>query len=190
MKKLASLMGRSFLLVAVIYFVTVTTSALVFEFAEGKYDAVDSFWWAFTTATTTGYGDIYPVTKTGRAVALFLMHFGPGFAFPMMTAIMSAKLIVDSDAFTHGEQEQLKEDIAAIRGMMTPANEVGFAAAARLEADMRHYLHDEEPTRRAQCLDEFRHRLALAPWAETSHRSDGDNRQPNDRGDEDYPTRR
>jgi hypothetical protein len=190
MKKLASLMGRSFLLVAVIYFVTVTTSALVFEFAEGKYDAVDSFWWAFTTATTTGYGDIYPVTKTGRAVALFLMHFGPGFAFPMMTAIMSAKLIVDSDAFTHGEQEQLKEDIAAIRGMMTPARDGGFAAAARLEADMRRYLHDEEPTRRAQCLDEFRHRLALAPWAETSHRSDGDNRQPNDRGDEDYPTRR
>jgi hypothetical protein len=51
MKKLASLMGRSFLLVAVIYFVTVTTSAVIFEIAEGKYDAVDSFWWAFTTGT-------------------------------------------------------------------------------------------------------------------------------------------
>ncbi len=174
MKKLASLMGRSFLLVAVIYFVTVTTSAIIFEIAEGKYDAVDSFWWAFTTATTTGYGDIYPVTKTGRAVALFLMHFGPGFAFPMMTALMSAKLIVDSDAFTHGEQEQLKEDIAAIRGLITPTKDGSYAAAARLEADMRRYLHDDEPTRRAQCLDEFRQRLALTPWAEAERRSDDD----------------
>jgi hypothetical protein len=178
MKKLASLIGRSFLLVAVIYFVTVTTSALIFEFAEGKYDAVDSFWWAFTTATTTGYGDIYPVTKAGRAVALFLMHFGPGFAFPMMTAIMSAKLIVDSDAFTHGEQEQLKADIGAIREMMAPTTDRDFAAATRLEADMRRYLHDEEPSRRAQCLDDFRQRLALAPWAEADRSLDGGREHP------------
>jgi hypothetical protein len=135
MKKLASLLGRSFLLVAVVYFVTITNSAIIFEI-EGKYDAVDSFWWAFTAATTTGYGDIYPVTKTGRAVALFLMHFGPDFAFPHDDRIMSAKLIVDSDAFTHGEQEQ-KADIAAIRKMVAPTTEAGVDAAALLEADMR-----------------------------------------------------
>jgi hypothetical protein len=163
MRKLGSLMGRSFLLVAVIYFATVTAAAIVFEFAEGKYDAVDSFWWAFTTATTTGYGDIYPVTKTGRAVALFLMHFGPGFAFPLMTAIMSAKLIVDSDAFTHGEQEQLKADVAAIRGAMTLADPGILAAAGRLEADMRRYLHDAEPDRRIQCLDAYHARVAGVP---------------------------
>ena len=58
--------------------------------------------------------------------------------------------------------------------MITSTKDGSFAAAARLEADMRRYLYDEEPTRRAQCLDEFRQRLALAPWADAEHRSDRD----------------
>jgi hypothetical protein len=56
------------------------------------------------------------------------MHFGPGFAFPVMTALMSAKLIVDSDAFTHDEQETIKREIAEIkRAVMTPDREKHWA---------------------------------------------------------------
>ncbi|MFT4265049.1 MAG: potassium channel family protein [Nocardioides sp.] len=36
----------------------------------------DALWWAFTTVTTVGYGDRYPVTTQGRVVAGALMLIG------------------------------------------------------------------------------------------------------------------
>lgn len=36
----------------------------------------DSLWWAATTVTTVGYGDRFPVTVTGRLIAVALMVVG------------------------------------------------------------------------------------------------------------------
>ncbi|MDR3661202.1 MAG: potassium channel family protein [Mycobacterium sp.] len=36
----------------------------------------DAVWWAITTITTVGYGDIYPVTTTGRVIAVLMMIGG------------------------------------------------------------------------------------------------------------------
>ncbi len=36
----------------------------------------DAIWWAATTVTTVGYGDRFPVTTTGRLVAVALMVVG------------------------------------------------------------------------------------------------------------------
>ncbi|HEV7448917.1 MAG TPA: ion transporter [Candidatus Paceibacterota bacterium] len=38
----------------------------------------DSFWWAISTVTTIGYGDIYPMTVAGRLIAIVLMITGVG----------------------------------------------------------------------------------------------------------------
>jgi voltage-gated potassium channel len=40
--------------------------------------AADALWWAITTVTTVGYGDLYPVTIEGRLVAVVLMVTGVG----------------------------------------------------------------------------------------------------------------
>ena len=36
----------------------------------------DAFWWAFSTVTTASYGDVYPVTVEGKAIAVVLMFIG------------------------------------------------------------------------------------------------------------------
>jgi voltage-gated potassium channel len=36
----------------------------------------DGLWWAFATLCTVGYGDVYPLTVTGRIVAIVLMVSG------------------------------------------------------------------------------------------------------------------
>lgn len=35
-----------------------------------------AIWWSITTVTTVGYGDVYPVTNTGRVIAVLLMIGG------------------------------------------------------------------------------------------------------------------
>lgn len=95
------------------YFCAVFVSALLFSFAESK-PFVDALWWAFVTAMTVGYGDMYPVTLVGRLVAVFLMHIVPIMVVPLLTARISSKLIVDSDKFSHDEQENIKESLKRI----------------------------------------------------------------------------
>jgi voltage-gated potassium channel len=45
----------------------------------------DAVWWAFISVTSVGYGDIYPVTTTGRIVAILLIIFGMSI-FSIITA--------------------------------------------------------------------------------------------------------
>ncbi len=39
---------------------------------------LDAIWWTVATSTTVGYGDIIPVTETGKIIAIFYMFFGIG----------------------------------------------------------------------------------------------------------------
>lgn len=52
----------------------------------------DALWWACTTVTTVGYGDRYPVTTEGRAVAVVLMVIGIGVVGAVTAAVAAAIL--------------------------------------------------------------------------------------------------
>ena len=78
----------------------------------------DSFWWAVVTASTVGYGDTYPTTTPGRIVAGFLISIMVLVVIPLITAHFASKLIVDSDAFRHEEQEEIKENLRVIRATL------------------------------------------------------------------------
>ncbi len=79
---------------------------------------IRSLWWAVVTASTVGYGDAYPETTAGRGVAVLLIVAMVTLILPMITALFTAKLIVDRDAFTHEEQEEIKMTLAAIAEKM------------------------------------------------------------------------
>lgn len=47
----------------------------------------DALWWACTTVTTVGYGDRFPVTTEGRAVAVAVMLVGIGLVGAVTAAV-------------------------------------------------------------------------------------------------------
>jgi len=90
---------------------TVLAATLVYAVerrADGPIQTfVDSLWWAVTTITTVGYGDMYPVTPFGRGVAVFLMLTGITL-FGLLTASIAA-FFVEED--TQVSQERSFEEI-------------------------------------------------------------------------------
>jgi len=58
--------------------VIVVLSALLYSIVE-KISLSNALWWAITTATTVGYGDIFPHTTIGKIIAAVLMLGGIGF---------------------------------------------------------------------------------------------------------------
>ena len=74
-----------------------TAAISVFEaerYAEGSniQSFGDALWWSLVSVTTVGYGDSFPVTTEGRAVAGLLMFVGIGL-FSSLTALLAAWVV-------------------------------------------------------------------------------------------------
>ena len=98
--------------------------ALMIIVAAGLYSVFedvglgDSVWWAVVTASTVGYGDISPDTWQARAIAVVLISTMVLLVIPLITAHFASKLIVDTDAFRHEEQEELKNNLRTVRRLL------------------------------------------------------------------------
>lgn len=84
-------------LIAVAYIVT--TALIMFNIEESNmfHDFFDALYWATTTLTTVGYGDIYPATDLGRIIS-------------MISAILGVAVIaLPSGVITASYLEELRE---------------------------------------------------------------------------------
>jgi len=80
---------------------------------------IDSFgsavWWAFVTLSTVGYGDVYPVTGTGRAVAVMMMIVGVAL-LGLVSATLASSLLVRLRGEEKTDQQELLERIDRLEG--------------------------------------------------------------------------
>ena len=82
-------------LVLVIFLIIVASCAIYFaehRHPENQYKFTSipaTIWWAVVTFTTTGYGDMYPMTHIGKAMSMVLMLTGVAF-FALPAGIITA----------------------------------------------------------------------------------------------------
>jgi voltage-gated potassium channel len=119
--RLAQVARRSFSVVglryaAILALLTALAGGAAFASIEKDADTWDGVWWAVTTMTTVGYGDVYPATDAGRVLAILLMLVGIGFVAILTGAIAERFVAGQLREQTEEIEEEVAEEIEDARG--------------------------------------------------------------------------
>jgi voltage-gated potassium channel len=87
----------------------------------------DSLWWAVTTVTTVGYGDVVPTSTGGRLVGSILMLAG-------VSAIPIATSLVVSIFVTRLQEKERERDAEARKELLDRLERIEQALLARESA--------------------------------------------------------
>jgi voltage-gated potassium channel len=140
--------GQYALLITVLSaFVVLTLSTVIMIQLESRSSDAnittggDALWWAFATITTVGYGDQFPVTGLGRAIAVFVMFAGVGI-IGSLASILASLLVppppTDETAVPPPQVEAaVARELASIRSEL---------AALRRELGTERGGHQATPT--------------------------------------------
>ncbi len=95
-------------------------------FASGEFESLwDGIWWAVTTVTTVGYGDLYPTTVQGRVIGIALMFVGIGF-LSLLTAAIASRFVREERSAEHTELMQallrIEADVADLKSRANAAD--------------------------------------------------------------------
>ena len=89
-----------FILLTILGNLLIGLFSLLFYFFETPenpkiHGLMDAIWWGFSTATTTGYGDITPITLKGKILGILLMLTGTAL-FSMFTALFAETILTST----------------------------------------------------------------------------------------------
>jgi len=94
-----------------------------------------TMWWAATTVTTVGYGDLSPVTPAGKLVAVALMIGGITLVGTVTATLASwivqrvAEEDTASEAATRAQIEELREEIRRLSNLVARDREPAYGEA-------------------------------------------------------------
>ena len=119
--RLAPLVRRAFSMeglryAATLAFLTAIAGGAAFAAVE-NISVGDGIYWAVTTMSTVGYGDVTPKTTEGKVVAVVVMMIGIGTAALLIGAVAQQfvnRQVETSMAELHGEEEDLLEQVREI----------------------------------------------------------------------------
>jgi voltage-gated potassium channel len=130
-QRLFSRRGTGYLLVSAVVVVVLAAALIVAVERDDPAASIvtfgDGLWWAMTTVTTIGYGDLIPRTAAGRGIAVALMLLGIA-AFGLVTANLAALFVEEQDDDVRAELREVNERLRRIEAAIESARSEGDRA--------------------------------------------------------------